>query len=1684
MIEEQLRVLLVDDEASVRGPLAKFLREKYSYAVDTAADGEQAWSLVTQSDSPYQVALIDDLMTPSAGEEARPFGVDLMKRIKSEAPQTEVIIFTGWGMERAREALQAGAFRYMAKPLNYEELALNVGHAAELQRLKGSAREKQILEQLMKTSAALLSSQNQQETLNRILRGIQAIGFDRARLYLLADNGKLLVGKAQVGMDERFIEVKWPVADDCYMQAIIADRGPHVFKREAGKPLHSEEFLDKEGIDEWACVPLLLRGEVIGKISADNKHSRRPIVAQELMPITLFASQAAAVIELSEQKNDLERLITSSPNGIIAIDSKGTVTQFNKQAEEILGYKANEVLGASVECLYFDPKEPRRIGGMLHSSANGRVISYETTIKAKGGQAIPILHSSTWLYDSSGKRSGSIGYFEDLRPVRETKQRIELLLKANNVVAQAENMDDGLKSLAEMIVALLNSTFCRIFLLDESNKFLVAKAVAANPGFSEKLDWSSGLGERTDIAEWPGLSDTLSKSDPVVLRIGGKRSQPVLKEWSRRLKLNRGIQSLLVIPLRTKNKVVGLLDVGELRAWDEAPFTQEKKELATAIANQIVVLVDRLRLHEITERRSQLLRSSYEASNTLVSSKNPQQTLQEVVEQARRAADASWVRLILIDETGQKRNPIDVLAVAGEKKDLGAESVVRPDGLSMKVLSTGEPEVIEDTNEHLDRVSPFLLREGSRAAVCLPLSLQGKRIGVVWIHYDKPRHFSEIEIDAWRLYVNHAAIAYDGARQVEELELLNQAAQAMSKVSDLKRTLRTIVEEAVKMFEADFSTLWSYDSGRGEFLPDELEAFGYSEEELQVFKEREPQPEGWTYMALKEGWVSAHDVSDLKYKFLTGSKREILRQYGIASFQAVALKVGDEPVGVLYVSYKQPRAFGEEDRRSLESFAAHAALSLRNAKLLDQVGKAKTALRAVARMTALGDHNATLRSIANETMRTTRCDPVVLYVYDQTTNKLDHPPTMVGVRYEDKAIRYGEVLSDSLVYKMLEKDNLQTIEKIAGNDLFRESRFALDEGIQSCATIALKAGGQKVGVMFVNYRAPHRFTSEERTDIELFADQAAVAIRNAQLFEDAKQLPGQKALVKLSEKLLGTVKQEEMLGRAVAVAADVLGADLAGAILPDKNGNLILTAKAGCWRGVIVGKTRFEGGKGSHTGYTILEKEPVIVDNYAKEKRFTVAPIIFENGIQSSMSVPMFSGNEVVGAMVVYSRELRHFTEAEETLLSLIANQTAIALKSAEQYEAIERKRAYLNALYEASKAITDSFGLERKEILNCIVQHAVECVINSRGTTIGFGVVHLYNEVTDELICESVYSLRELPDLSNKVGQRRSLSKGPIGISGRTVKAKQPQLIRDVRTDPDYVEFDPRVKSQLTAPLLYQDKVIGVLSLESEQTEAFDEDTQNTLQALAELAVIAIRNAQQYTELKDTKGLVGSRTALAWTGMISSAWRHTIGNHAITIRERIQLLRRELAGGAKSDDVVEHLDTIERLANRILERPITPPLSIEEGVQSVSINDLIRDRTRQLWNNEPYRSVSLSLALKLENSATTRASAEWLRRCLDVLIDNAVEATVAVPERKIAIANRQVDGRAEISVTDNGRGIPEERLAQLFREPVKKSRGAKGLGIGLLFAQTIVQTYGGDIRCESPGPAGATMIISLPLES
>ena len=148
------------------------------------------------------------------------------------------------------------------------------------------------------------------------------------------------------------------------------------------------------------------------------------------------------------------------------------------------------------------------------------------------------------------------------------------------------------------------------------------------------------------------------------------------------------------------------------------------------------------------------------------------------------------IRAVLLD--GVDKGRIIARAGAGARIVL-PEDRVRPDGISAQVMRTGEPAVFKDIQEQQTRFLTHLIEAGTRAYCCLPLSIQGKPIGVMSFHYNTPRDFPEFEIQALQLYVNHAATAYDSARRMETLEAIRHAAEALARVTSRKVVCRQSV---------------------------------------------------------------------------------------------------------------------------------------------------------------------------------------------------------------------------------------------------------------------------------------------------------------------------------------------------------------------------------------------------------------------------------------------------------------------------------------------------------------------------------------------------------------------------------------------------------------------------------------------------------------------------------------------------------------------------------------------------------------------------------------------------------------------------------------------------------------------------------------------------------------------------
>ncbi len=214
---------------------------------------------------------------------------------------------------------------------------------------------------------------------------------------------------------------------------------------------------------------------------------------------------------------------------------------------------------------------------------------------------------------------------------------------------------------------------------------------------------------------------------------------------------------------------------------------------------------------------------------------------------------------------------------------------------------------------------------------------------------------------------------------------------------------------------------------------------------------------------------------------------------------------------------------------------------------------------------------------------------------------------------------------------------------------------------------------------------------------------------------------------------------------------------------------------------------------------------------------------------------------------------------------------------------------------------------------------------------------------------------------------------------------------------------------------------------------------------------------------------------------MVGSVFRHSVDKHAATIRDAVPLVQHTL--DADDREAADNwLKMIGQLATTILEKPLSTPLSSEEEARPIPVNAFLRERVARLWDSEPYRLVPVTLRLQLGDGASVRASDEWLRRALEIVLHNAVKMVAGCPDPQITVRSRRAGERAEILITDTGPGIPAPVRDILFKEPIKKAEGEPGLGIGLLLARIIVEVYKGTIHIGQPGPGGTTIVISLPL--
>jgi PAS domain S-box-containing protein len=480
------RILIVDDEQSIRRTLGEFLRAD-GHEVVEAEDADTAFQRLKETE--FDV-VVTDIVLP------RVTGVDLLRHIHATAPYVQVVMMTGEPtVETASESLRAGASDYLFKPVSKSAILRVVGNAAKLKTLDDTKRRLEADNRRHRENLERLVDERtrQLQHLNQLLQAIRNINklivHERVPQQLLTEACNILVKTrgyllVWIGCPEEGSKRVLPVARAGrrldYLDSVIltcdespTGQGPVGTALRTRQPWACQDTATDPRFEPWrgpalergfasmAALPLLHGSRLFGAINvyADHAAAFDPEeigLLEELARDLAFALQSiedeTARRHAEEQIRAQARLLDLAQDAIVVRDMEDRVRYWNQGATKLYGWNADEAYGRKVTELFWQDAEAfRKTQGQLLLVGQW---AGEICQRTKDRQAI--MTSSRWTL------------------VRDARGQPELVLAINTDVTEQRRIEaqflraqrlEGLGALAGGIAHDLNNILAPMLLI-------------------------------------------------------------------------------------------------------------------------------------------------------------------------------------------------------------------------------------------------------------------------------------------------------------------------------------------------------------------------------------------------------------------------------------------------------------------------------------------------------------------------------------------------------------------------------------------------------------------------------------------------------------------------------------------------------------------------------------------------------------------------------------------------------------------------------------------------------------------------------------------------------------------------------------------------------------------------------------------------------------------------------------------------------------------------------------------------------------------------------------------------------------------------------------------------------------------------------------------------------------------
>jgi len=1211
-------------------------------------------------------------------------------------------------------------------------------------------------------------------------------------------------------------------------------------------------------------------------------------------------------------------------------------------------------------------------------------------------------------------------------------QRIEEL-QALNHLGTALNDQHDIKGLGHVIQSEIDT------IIDASNFFM-----ALHDDFNDSISFPVALRRREvipveDRAFGNGLAEAVIRSGKSLMM--NRRANELARE--------RDIEpipapnydvrdwfSFLGVPLIVNEKAVGMLALG-----NHDPgyiFTEDDRELMEAIATKVSSALHNVRLLTQTRQQKAELTSLNEVSILVGASLELDRVISTICRIMIDLLDAQKAAVFLRQDT----DSMYLVGHAGMTEQFVVESSdVFLNTLRGEAARTGNVVAIENVDTYPLPADTFI-DAGVKAIIDVPLISEGQLIGSLAAYYTHPHRFTPHETELIRTIAGQMAIAVKNARLFEdtrerkrEIEALYKASTRLTTSLSIESVLQATVSSVIEALEADSCGAYLIGDAGDEYR---------SAVWMRLDNGTVEDVTGLNHTLTASSLPSIHNAiveDDHVYirkgeKSLSAAEHELLTRVKVASLLVIPLTVNQTPLGAIFIGNNDTaHSFAEEQIKQTKLLLNQSAVALQNAHLFETIDVALSsrigeleALEDISQqMTSQLDLDQVIKHVAEAASKATQADICEVILLDEVTN------TLSVVQQYNKIDSPGAAswpASDGLTGRALRKGEAV----VSGNLKKEEDVINLRPEINSELAAPIILDGRRLGVINVESRRFDAFDYGHVRFVSNLAKHAAVAIKNARLFETIqRQAQEFHTLRDLGVELLSSDTLESTLHIIIREALERLGAKDVHIYLYDAETDKVSYGANILDTGEIDARAFFPGASRLTRVVTHSGKRIVIHDVHTHALFTDVLDTLDHKDVRRVVGVPLKRGDEVIGVFIAVLGSKSTLETEKLAYLDLLASQAAVAIATEQLAEETRESRDQLQAILQSSNdgiMMLDSQG--KLIIANSRLEYLINVHLNNH-------IGQTFDQIVQEL--RNQHGQEGFPALAESREIYRTALDNPNLITRRSYALKGPPF---------------RALQEISSPVVGENG-----------------------EALGRLFVI--RDVTQEYELemyrREMSGMIVHDLRAPLSSVISGLHYALDESHVEPERFSLDIIQQTLEIGLRSSNSM--LNMIEELLN--IHR-------LESGEISLAYEEHnLAELARQLLAANQARAEEVNITMAVvapDDLPTIGIDIFHIERVFNNILDNALRYTPDGGQISVEVVSTET--HQEVIISDTGDGIPVELREKIFGRFHQENlgrhrRGSKGSGIGLTFCQLAVESHGGRIWVDDAPGGGAAFHFTLP---